>query len=249
MGVDVLALQRFYASPLGEAARRAASRRLSALWPSADGLDVLGLGYPTPYLGGFRASARRAVAMMPSEQGVEPWPLEPTVLTALTDEARLPLMDAVFDRVLLVHSIEEAAAPHALLRQIWRVMAPEGRLVVIAANRWSLWAQSGATPFGHGRPFSRTQLAMLLSDSMFEPVASSRALYAPPTTWTPFVRAADAFERVGELVWPAQGGLVLMEAVKRLYAATARSEDRVLLAKAPKRSRSDAPRRSAKTDA
>jgi hypothetical protein len=40
-----------------------------------------------------------------------------------------------------------------------------------------------------------------------------------------------------------------MEAVKRLYAATARSEDRVLLAKAPKRSRSDAPRRSAKTDA
>jgi hypothetical protein len=53
------------------------------------------------------------------------------------------------------------------------------------------------------------------------------------------VRAADAFEWVGELVWPAQGGLVLMEAVKRLYATTARSEGRVLLAKAPKRSRPD----------
>jgi SAM-dependent methyltransferase len=249
MRVDVLALQRFYASPLGEAARRAASRRLSALWPHADGLDVLGIGYPTPYLGALRASARRTVVMMPAEQGAEPWPAERTVLTALADEARLPFMDAVFDRVLMVHAMEEAAAPHALLREVWRIMAPEGRLVVIAANRWSWWAQSGATPLGHGRPYSRTQLATLLSDSMFEPVASSRALYAPPTTWTPFVRAADAFEWVGELVWPALGGLVLMEAVKRLYATTARSEDRVLLAKAPKRSRSDAPQGAPKRDA
>ena len=76
---------------------------------------------------------------------------------------------------------------------------------------------------------------------MFEPVASARALYAPPSTWTPFVRAAEAFERVGELVWPAQGGLVLMEAVKRLYATTARSKGRVLLAKAPDRSRQQTP--------
>jgi SAM-dependent methyltransferase len=248
MRVDVLALQRFYASPLGEAARRAASRRLSALWRHADGLDILGIGYPTPYLGAFRATARRTVAMMPAEQGAEPWPAERTVLTALADEARLPFMDAVFDRVLIVHALEEATAPHTLLRDVWRVMAPEGRLVVIAANRWSFWAQSGATPFGHGRPYSRTQLAALLTDAMFEPVASSRALYAPPTTWTPLVRAAEAFERVGELVWPAQGGLVLMEAVKRLYATTARSEGRVLLAKAPERSRPDAPHGSRKRE-
>jgi SAM-dependent methyltransferase len=155
----------------------------------------------------------------------------------------------VFDRVLIVHAIEETPAPNALLREIWRVMAPEGRLVVIAANRWSLWAQSDATPFGYGRPYSRTQLATLLSDSMFQPVVSARALYAPPSTWTPFVRAADAFERVGEIMWPAQGGLVLMEAVKRLYASTARSEGRVLLAKAPARTRQTAPGPLPKRDA
>lgn len=242
MRVDVLALQRFYASPLGEAVWRAAARRLAALWPHADGLDVLGIGYAVPYLARLRPGARRVVAMMPAEQGAEPWPPDDSVLTALAEEARLPFMDAVFDRVLIVHALEEASAPHALLREVWRVMAPEGRLVVIAANRWSLWAQSDATPFGHGRPYSRTQLAGLLSDAMFEPVASARALYAPPSTWTPSVRAADAFERVGEMVWPAQGGLLLMEAVKRLYATTARSEGRVLLAKAPERSRPDARR-------
>lgn len=233
MRVDVFALQRFYASPLGEAARRAAARRLQSLWPSVAGLDVLALGYGAPYLGRFRNDARRAVAMMPAEQGAEPWPADGAALTVLAEEARLPFMDAVFDRVLMVHALEEANAPHTMLREVWRVMAPEGRLVVIAANRWSLWAQADATPFGHGRPYSRTQLAALLSDAMFEPIVSARALYAPPLGWTPFVRAADAFERVGEVIWPAQGGLVLMEAVKRLYAATARSEGRVLLAKAP----------------
>lgn len=248
MHVDVHALQRFYASPLGEAARSAVMRRLSSLWPRLEGLDVLGVGYPTPYLGLIRASARRAVVVMPAAQGAEPWPMEPAVSTALADEARLPLIDAVFDRVLVIHALEEAASPHALLREIWRVMAPEGRLVVIAANRWSFWAQSGGTPFGHGRPFSRTQLASLLSDSMFEPMASSRALFAPPINWTPLVRTAEAFERVGELLWPAQGGLLLMEAVKRLYASTARSEGRVLLAKAPKRARWDAPQGTTKRE-
>ncbi|MEZ5970842.1 MAG: methyltransferase domain-containing protein [Hyphomonadaceae bacterium] len=234
MRVDVLALQRFYASPLGEAAQRAAARRLMSLWPHADGLDVLGVGYPLPYLDRFRAGARRVVTMMPAAQGAEPWPAGERVATALSDEARLPFVDAVFDRVLMVHGLEECDAVPAMLREIWRVMAPEGRLVVIAANRWSLWAQSDISPFGHGRPYSRTQLASLLGDSMFEPVVSARALYLPPWRWAAGV--ADAFERVGELVWPAQGGLVLMEAVKRLYATTARSEGRVLLAKAPKRS-------------
>lgn len=238
MRVDVLALQRFYASALGEAARRAAARRLAALWPHADGLDVLAVGYPSPYLERFRAGARRVVAMMPAAQGAEPWPSNGPVATALAEDARLPFMDAVFDRVLLVHALEECDAVHAMLREVWRVMAPEGRLVVMTSNRWSLWAQSDASPFGYGRPYSRTQLASLLSDSMFEPVVSARALYMPPWRWA--TGAADAFERVGELVWPAQGGLVLMEAVKRLYATTARSEGRVLLAKAPKRTRPEA---------
>jgi SAM-dependent methyltransferase len=232
MRVDIFALQRFYASPAGEAARRMALRRLAALWPHADGLDVLGVGYAGLYLEPYRADARRVVAMMPAAQGAEPWPAGGAGLCALSDEQRLPFIDAVFDRVLIVHALEESEAARPLLREIWRVMAPEGRLVVVAANRWSLWAQAERTPFGHGRPFSRTQLAELLASSMFEPVASARALYAPPVAWRAAMRAAEAFERVGEVMWPALGGLVLMEAVKRLYAETARSEGRVLLARA-----------------
>src|SRR5690606_26477301 len=98
------------------------------------------------YLSRF-GGARRTVAMMPAAQGAEPWSADSgRVHTTLAEETRLPFMDAVFDRVLLVHALEECDAAHTMLREVWRVMAPEGRLVVIAANRWSLWAQSGATP-------------------------------------------------------------------------------------------------------
>ncbi len=232
MRLDVLALQRFYGAPLGEAAQRMVTRRLSALWPDAAGLDMLGLGYATPYLEPYRASARRAVALMPAQQGAERWPHAAPCLTALGEETRLPFMDSVFDRVILAHALEEADAARPMLREIWRVMAPEGRLVVIAANRWSLWAQAEATPFGQGRPYSRRQLSALLSDSLFEPLASARALYAPPLAWGPGLKLADALESVGAIAWGAFGGVVLMEAVKRLYADSAKPGRRLLLAPA-----------------
>lgn len=240
MRVDVFALQRFYDSPLGDAARRMAARRLDAVWPHAKGLDVLGIGYALPFLERFREDARRVNLVMPAAQGAEHWPPGAPSLTVLSEEDRLPFMDSVFDRVLMVHALEEAESVKRMLRETWRVMAPEGRLVVVAANRWSLWAQADSTPFGSGRPYSRRQLAALLADSMFEPVASSRALYAPPLSWRPVARAADAFERVGEWIWPALGGLVMMEAVKRLYAETSRSDARVLLARSPIRVPPDA---------
>ncbi|MET0181571.1 MAG: methyltransferase domain-containing protein [Caulobacterales bacterium] len=233
MRVDVLALQRFYASPKGAAAQRMIAKKLRATWPDAQGLDLLGVGFATPFLDAYRETARRAVAAMPASQGAERWPHGGAGLTALCDEGRLPFADSVFDRVIIAHALEEADNAQQLLREIWRVMAPEGRLVVIAANRWSFWAQAEDTPFGYGRPYSRRQLGALLTDALFAPIASARALYAPP--FSPLLKIADALEPVGEIAWRAFGGVVLMEAVKRLYAETSRPGRKVLLAAAPAR--------------
>lgn len=237
MRIDVLALQRFYASRLGDAARRMAARRIEALWPPASGLDMLGLGYPMPYLEPYRAGARRVTALMPAAQGAERWPGQGRTLAALGDETRLPFLDSVFDRVLVVHALEEAENPRAMLRELWRVIAPEGRLLIVAANRAGMWARTDATPFGHGRPYSRSQLAGLLSDCLFEPMASARALYAPPLDWPLVSGLAEGIERAGEIITPAVGGLVLMEAVKRLYAEIGPAKSKVLLARAPDRAK------------
>jgi SAM-dependent methyltransferase len=124
---DVLELRDFYASPLGAAAREALGAKLGEAWGDAHGLDVLGLGYATPWLEPLRPTARRTVAAMPASQGVEVWPGEGRPLSALAEETALPFMNALFDRVLIVHGLEESDDPARMLAEVWRVLAPTGR--------------------------------------------------------------------------------------------------------------------------
>ena len=218
MRTDALEIDRFYRTRRGQAAREMTLRRLKALWGEAKGLDMLGYGFAGPYLAPWSDTARRTVAYMPAAQGAVPWPERTAGKAALGDETRMPFPEALFDRVILVHALEEAGDLRRLLREVWRVLAPEGRLAVVAAHRAGMWSRADSTPFGHGRPFSRAQLNRLLTDALFEPTAWSRALYAPPWRFTCGERAADGFEAVGERVFPAFGGLILAEAVKHVGA-------------------------------
>src|SRR5258707_3416025 len=164
MQLDAADLANFSEGPLGLCTRRLIARHLRAIWPSAKGDCLLGYGFAVPYLRQFQAEAERVVALMPAQQGVVVWPsLRP--LTALGDEAALPFPDAFFDRILVVHGLEGAEAARPLLRQLWRVLAPEGRLLLVAPNRTSLWAQLERSPFGVCRPFSRRELDALLKSA------------------------------------------------------------------------------------
>src|SRR6202011_3249507 len=124
--------------------------------------------YATPYLRPFLLEAERGVAAMPAHMGVIAWP-GPKCLTALVDENALAFPDAFFDRVLVVHGVEGAEALRPLLRQLWRVLAREEKLLLVAPTRASLWAQVDWSPFGQGRPFSRHELDAILRDVPFEP--------------------------------------------------------------------------------
>jgi SAM-dependent methyltransferase len=167
-------------------------------------------------MGDLQARARRVVAAMPAQQGVEVWPAGGRNRAALVSEDALPFANALFDRILVVHAIEEARDPVGLLREVWRVLAPSGRVVVAVASRHGPWANVEKTPFGHGRPYSRAQLAELLRDAELEPSGWTRALYVPPVEW--MAGWAEAFEQAGSRLWPAISGLVLMEAVKQTFA-------------------------------
>jgi SAM-dependent methyltransferase len=213
---DVLELRQFYASDLGRAARAMVERKLAEAWGDAHGLDLLALGYATPFVGPLRAVARRVVAGMPAQQGVEVWPGDGPNLAALTPEEALPFQNALFDRVLVVHGLEESADPVAYLREVWRVLAPSGRAIITVASRNGLWANTESTPFGHGRPYTRRQLAELLREADLEPSGWTRALYVPPVGW--MARWAEGFEQAGSRLWPGFAGLLLMEAMKQTFA-------------------------------
>ena len=213
---DVIDLRAFYAAPLGAAVRDLVSRKIGEAWDDARGLDVLGLGYATPYLPLFEGRARRAVAAMPGAQGVEPWPAGAPNRVCLSAETALPFPNALFDRVLVIHGLEESDDPTAYMAEVRRVMSPAGRVIVAVASRRGLWAGSEATPFGYGRPFTRAQLEEVVVAAGLEPAAWSRALYVPPL---PFLAPhAEAFEQVGSRLFPPVSGLILLEAVKQTFA-------------------------------
>jgi SAM-dependent methyltransferase len=215
MPQDVLDLAAFYDAPLGQVARRAVLRQLRQFWPDLGGQRLLGYGFAVPYLREF-PEAERLIAAMPAPLGVMSWPAGRNA-ALLCEEDALPFADVFFDRILIVHGLESAESLRPLLRQLWRVLAPEGRILLVAPNRASLWAQVQKSPFGHGRPFSRMELEILLKDGLFEPGRWTRALYAPP--FETITRSGAGWEKLGSRLFSGIGGVHVVEAAKSLYAA------------------------------
>jgi len=234
MSIDVIDLRDFYSQRLGIVARQLINRGIRERWPSAEGQRVLGVGYPTPYLGLFREDAERSIAFMPAAQGVLKWPTGRPALAALVDEFDMPLEEAAVDRVLLVHALEMSDDPEALLREVWRVLAPSGRMIAVIPNRRGVWTRTDKTPFGYGQPYSRSQITQLLRQTWFTPTAWGEALFVPPVSGSWFLRSALAWERIGAAMSLPVAGVHIVEATKQVYRAIPAKRDRVRLIRALK---------------
>jgi len=230
MSFDVVDIRHFYTQPLGVVARRFIGRGIRTCWPQVRGQRILGLGYAPPYLGLFREEAERCLAFMPAAQGVVRWPSERPTLTALVEDTEMPLSDAAIDRLLLVHALEMSNDAIALLREAWRVMASGGRMLVVVPNRRGVWARMDTTPFGHGRPYSRSQVTNLLREAWFTPTTWTEALYVPPIPRNWFLRSAPAWERTAASISAPFAGVYIVEAMKQVYRPIpARKERRRLV--------------------
>ena len=228
MSSDVVDLRDFYRTGLGQVARRMIRDAVRRVWPDLRGMRLLGIGYPTPFLTAISPETERTVALMPASLGVLGWSPEGRNLVTLADEGELPFADYSMDRVLLVHALETTEQVAPMLKEIWRVLAGGGRLLIVAPNRRGIWARLDRTPFGSGRPYTMSQLSQLLRDEQFTPVGSDTALFIPPARKRVILRSAPAWERVGKRWFPTFAGVVLVEAMKQIYA-------KPTLARAPRR--------------
>ena len=203
----------FYASLLGRLAG-AIAMALSAVWAKLPNERLVGMGYALPWLDRFGTDAERVFAFMPGTQGAVNWPVGGPSATALVFDEELPLPDSTIDRFLLVHLLEHSENPRETLKEIWRVLAPGGRLVIVVPNRRGVWARFEHTPFGTGRPFSRGQLTESARNQHAERSERGAVLPAVETALD------DAFhqllERSGRRLWPIFSGVVIVEA-QRLY--------------------------------
>jgi SAM-dependent methyltransferase len=216
MSTDIADLREFYSRRLGQVARRVLRAKIRAAWPSVSGERLLGFGYATPYLGPFREQAERVVAFMPAGQGASDWRCGGGVAATLVDDEMWPLPDDMFDRVLVVHALETVDSADELLRECWRCLKPGGRLMAVVPNRRGPWARMDNNPFGHGRPFSRSQLNRLLQEAAFEPEAWTEALLFPPFEAGVVLRSAVALERLGGRFWSLFSGVHIVDAVKEV---------------------------------
>ncbi|MDE1906530.1 MAG: class I SAM-dependent methyltransferase [Rhodospirillales bacterium] len=218
MAIDARDAAGFYATALGRYAAARLRHKLGRLWPHMAGLSVLGLGHAGPCLHLWREEAR-CVAVSPIYMGSAPWPAGRAGLSCLAEEEALPFPDLSFDRILLVHGLEQAENARRTLREAWRVLKDDGRLIVVAPNRRGLWAYAESTPFGHGQPYSEGQLARLLGSLFFQVEAQTTAIFAPPFTSAPMLRLAGLFEACGPLLAPQFAGVAIAEAAKALHGA------------------------------
>jgi len=219
MHLDVVELRQFYASTaLGKLVQRVLQGRLRALWPNVKGEQVVGFGYAAPLLRPFLGEAARLACLMPAQQGVCAWPGEGPNLSALVEETLWPLPGGYADRLVIAHGLETCERPTALLDEIWRVLAPGGKVVFIVPNRAGMWARRDATPFGYGRPYSASQLEQTLAAHKFTVERQMGALYLPPSHRRFWLRLGPAIERIGQrLDMRRLAGVGIVEAEKLVY--------------------------------
>ena len=219
MRPSVVQLRQFYSSRLGRIVKKRLRQLTSNRWANHDNEVILGIGYAPPLLRVLeRGNGSTILALMPADQGAIYWPVHTDNRSLLADELMPPFADNTLHRVLMLHAIEFSDRPDELLRVYWQMLAPGGRLLVIAPNRFGLWAHFGRAPFTRGRKFTPGKLKDLLEVAQFTLRECGTALYAPPSTAWVWGQLSTVFEWLGRMLLPSFGGVIVLEAEKQIYA-------------------------------
>lgn len=216
---NVVNLRQFYATRLGQRVHGILTLAIQHFWPAVGEDMVLGIGFAGPYFDYYASDQTNLFIAMPAHQGAVFWPHAKQGRIFLCHESELPLPNDSVNRVLLIHSVEHTEQLSWLMREVWRVLAPAGRVLAVVPNRNGLWSLSSKSPLGYGRPFSMAQLRDLFASHDFTLTRSSSVLFTPPTHMNMLWRLSPFFEKIGRLCCPFIGGALLVEAEKQLYAA------------------------------
>lgn len=143
----------------------------------------------------------------------------------------LPIETNSIDLVLLPHVLEFSSNPHQILREVQRVLMPEGQVIVCGFNPRSLWGVRGAlgsmegrflrsteTPFPwRGNFISLPRLKDWLTLLDFEITKDKLCCYAPPFSQEKWLKRFSFMEAAGDRWWPFSGGIYFLTAVKRVH--------------------------------
>ncbi len=203
-------LQDWFQTPLGQYLLEKEHAYLDDVTPDIFGFHALQLGMPgVDLLRESRIVHRMRVA-----------PLGEPNLFARFHE--MPIATQSVDLVVLPHVLEFADEPHAILREVDRVMMPEGRIVILGFNPWSLWGLRGSlgssrdTYPWNGRFVSLPRVKDWLALLGFDVSAGRLIAYAPPFESEKLRRRFAFMEPAGDRWWAVGGAVYMLQAVKRV---------------------------------
>jgi SAM-dependent methyltransferase len=211
-------LKDFYSKRGGRLVRRLISGHIKEIWPNTNHLRVMGHGYAIPYLRSYLSESELIFNLMPHYMGIHHWPDGKDNLCCLCEDELFPIESESIDRMIMVHSLEHAKNVDVLFQEVWRVLKSSGRVIIIVPNRLGMWARADWTPFGHGRPYSGSQILKYLSEHHFLHESSQFGLFMPPFKSFLVLRTAYMFEGFGRYIFPGLAGIHIIEASKQLYA-------------------------------
>lgn len=206
----VQSLSAWYDTPLGRYALARERTIVDAMVDDIFGFHAVQLGVPGIDL--------LAVNRIPHKHTVDP--IEAASVKAHFHE--LPFAQASVDLVVMAHVLEFTDVPHEILREVDRVLIPEGRVVIVGFNPWSLWGLRRAIASAkEGLPWSGEFVSLVrmkdwLSLLGYDLSAGKLACYAPPFENDRWRERFGFMEPAGDRWWGVAGGVYVLEAIKRV---------------------------------
>ena len=180
---------------------------------------IIGYGFPIPFIKKLVKKNSEYLCLMPKNQGALFWPTNKNK-TLLVEQTRWPLESEISDIVMISHGLENCENPHKLLEEAWRILLPEGHLLIIVPNRTGFWARSDLTPFGFGRPFSISQLSKILIEHKFSIINANASLLMPPTKRKFFLKSYHYLDKFfSRYTSKVLGGVLVILAKKQIHQA------------------------------
>jgi SAM-dependent methyltransferase len=194
---------------------------LAEVLPDLFGYHLLQIGaYP---LRSYTAASRITHQVVCRVGGTQ---ADDTQCELAADSDALPLAQASVDVVVLPHTLDLAATPHGVLREVERVLVGEGHVVIICFNPLSLWgiwrlfvAWRDRVPWSV-RFFSVARIRDWLTLLGFEITEVRRFVFRPPLKRPGFNRRLLFLEKLGDYCWPLFGAVYLIVGRKRIISAT-----------------------------
>ncbi len=223
----IIDLGSWFAQPAGSYVRAWEQERLDQLTADIFGFNAIQIGQPR--INALRASRMpgkwlTSTAFPVAEKVIKTVPPEHMPVAILLDFAELPFASESVDLVILPHVLEFAAEPHQILREVERILIPEGRVIICGFNRTSLWGarQMAGRVTGHhflpeeGEFISATRMKDWLKLLNMEVKHTDFGCFVPPYRTDKWLQRFRFMEEFGERWWPYFGSVYMIQAIKRV---------------------------------